>query len=122
MTHDRIDCNPEIQSSRNETSQCYRHDVCVLRLPPGFPAVPQYLSHTPVVPHTLTEPDKRLSHIRLFVQSFSAAKGFRFTRIRAWGHPTCFKACRNPSQVYDLRWLRRLSHLNSARRVRCRYL
>src|SRR5215510_8849193 len=33
---------------------CYRHDVCVLRLPPGFPAVPQYLRHTSVVPPALT--------------------------------------------------------------------
>src|SRR5215813_13500689 len=31
---------------------CYRHDVCVLRLPPGFPAVPQYLSPTSVVPQS----------------------------------------------------------------------
>jgi hypothetical protein len=61
---------------------CYRHDVCVLRLPPGFPAVPQYLSPTAVVPPTLTEPDKWLSHIRLFVQAFSVAKGFRLTRMR----------------------------------------
>ncbi len=41
-------------------------DVCVLRLPPGFPVVPQYLSHTSVAPQPLTEPDKQLSHIRLF--------------------------------------------------------
>ena len=46
-------------------------DVCFLRLPPGFPAVPQYLGHTSVVPQPLTEPDKRLSHIRLFTQTFS---------------------------------------------------
>ena len=45
-------------------------DVCVLGLPPGFPAVPQYLGHTSVVPQPLTEPDKRLSHIRLFTQTF----------------------------------------------------
>src|SRR5215510_12237912 len=100
---------------------CYRHDVCVLRLPPGFPAVPQYLRHTLVVPQSLTEPDKWLSHIRLFVQPFSGAKGFRFTRTRTWGQPTCRRTWRNPSQVYDLRWLRRFSHLNSARRVRCIY-
>jgi len=37
-------------------------------LPPGFPAVPQYLRHTRVVPQSLTEPDKWLAHIRLFVQ------------------------------------------------------
>ena len=41
------------------------------RLPPGFPVVPQYLGHTSVVPQPLTEPDKRLSHIRLFTQTFS---------------------------------------------------
>ena len=40
--------------------------VCFLRLPSGFPMVPQYLRHTPVVPQSLSEPDKRLSHIRLF--------------------------------------------------------
>jgi len=40
------------------------------RLPPGFPVVPQYLGHTSVVPQPLTEPDKRLSHIRLFTQTF----------------------------------------------------
>ena len=45
-------------------------DVCVLCYPPGFPAVPQYLGHTPVVPQPLTEPDKQLSHIRLFIQTF----------------------------------------------------
>ena len=47
-------------------------NVCVLRLPPGFPAVPQYLGHTSVVPQPLTEPDKRLSHIRLFTQTFGS--------------------------------------------------
>jgi hypothetical protein len=41
------------------------------QLPPGFPVVPQYLGHTSVVPQPLTEPDKRLSHIRLFTQTFS---------------------------------------------------
>ncbi len=41
------------------------------RLPPGFPVVPQYLGHTSVVPQPLTEPDKRLSRIRLFTQTFS---------------------------------------------------
>ena len=92
---------------------------CVLRLPPGFPAVPQYLSHTPVAPQTLTEPEEWLAHIQLFVQPFSVAKGFRLTRMRTWGQPTCRRACWNAAQVYDLRWLRRLSHLKSARRVRC---
>src|SRR5882724_5513432 len=106
---------------QKEAFQCYRHDVCVLRLPPGFPAVPQYLSHTPVVPQTLTEPDEGLFPIRLFVQPFSVAKGFRLTRTRTWGQPTCRRAWRKPSHVYDLRWLRRLSHLNSARRTRCIY-
>src|SRR5262249_34323255 len=77
-----------------EAFQCSRHDVCVLRLPPGFPAVPHDLSHTPVVPHPLTEPDKWLSHIRLFVQPFSRAKGLRLTRTRAWGQPTGLRACR----------------------------
>src|SRR4029450_8658424 len=92
---------------------------CVLRLPPGFPAVPQYFTHTPVVPQPLTDPDKWFSHIRLFVQPFSVAKGLRWTRMRTWGQPTCRRAWRRPFQVYDLRWLRRFSHLNSARRVRC---
>ena len=41
------------------------------QLPPGFPVVPHYLGHTSVVPQPLTEPDKRLSHIRLFTQTFS---------------------------------------------------
>jgi hypothetical protein len=72
-------------------------------------------------PQTLTEPDEWLAHIRLFVQPFSVAKGFRLTRIRTWGQPTCRRACWNAAQVYDLRWLRRLSHLTSARRVRCMY-
>ncbi len=37
-------------------------DVCFLRLPPAFAAVPQYLVHTPVELPPLSEPDKRLSH------------------------------------------------------------
>jgi len=45
-------------------------DVGVLCLPPGFPVVPQYLGHTSVAPQPLTEPDKQLSHIRLFTQTF----------------------------------------------------
>ena len=32
--------------------------------------MPQYLVHTPVEPQPLSEPDKRLSHIRLFAQTF----------------------------------------------------
>ena len=57
------------------------------RLPPGFPVVPQYLGHTSVVPQPLTEPDKRLSHIRLFTQTFSFGLtgfmcAFAFTPIR----------------------------------------
>jgi len=48
------------------------------QLPPGFPVVPQYLGHTSVVPQPLTEPDKRLSHIRLFTQTFSfGLNGFK---------------------------------------------
>ncbi len=43
-------------------------NVCVLCMPPSFPAVPQYLGHTSVVPQPLAEPDKQLSRIRLFVQ------------------------------------------------------
>ena len=54
-------------------------EVRVLCLPPGFPAVPQYLGHTLVVPRPLTEPDKRLSHIRLFTQTF----GNRPIRVRS---------------------------------------
>ena len=97
-------------------------DVCVLRLPPGFPAVPLYLGHTSVVPQPLTEPDERLSRIRLFTQTFGiGANGFMWTRIRGLGQPMCRKAWLKPAQVYDLRWLRRLSHLNSARVVKCRY-
>ena len=53
-----------------------RADVCVLCYPPGFPAVPQYLGHTPVVPQPLTEPDKQLSHIRLFVQPSTGINRF----------------------------------------------
>ncbi len=45
-------------------------NVGVLGLPPGFPVVPQYLGHTSVAPQPLTEPDKQLSHIRLFTQTF----------------------------------------------------
>jgi hypothetical protein len=64
-------------------------------LPPGFPAVPQDLSHTPVVPQPLSEPDKRISHIRLFVQTFGVGlKGFRQILIRTFGQPTCRRACR----------------------------
>jgi len=89
-------------------------------LPPGFPVVPQYLGHTSVAPQSLTEPDKRLAHIRLFTQTFGLGlNGFISTRIRGVGQPTCCKAWWKPSQVYDLRWLRRLSHLNNARVVRC---
>ena len=49
-------------------------DVGVLGLPPSFPVVPQYLGHTSVVPQPLTEPDKQLSHIRLFTQTFGSGK------------------------------------------------
>ena len=49
-------------------------DVGVLGLPPSFPVVPQYLGHTSVVPQPLTEPDKQLSHIRLFTQTFGLGK------------------------------------------------
>ena len=49
-------------------------DVGVLCLPPGFPVVPQYLGHTSVAPQPLTEPDKQLSHIRLFVQPFEVGR------------------------------------------------
>ena len=56
--------------------------LCSL-LPPGFPVVPQYLGHTSVVPQPLTEPDKQLSHIRLFTQTFSfGLNGFMLTRIQ----------------------------------------
>ncbi len=55
-------------------------DVCVLRLPPSFPAVPQYLGHTSVGPQPLTEPDKQISHIRLFVQPFEVGRN-AFTPI-----------------------------------------
>jgi len=44
--------------------------VCILCLPPAFAAVPQYLFHTSVVRLALSEPDKRLSHIRLLETSF----------------------------------------------------
>ncbi len=65
-------------------------DVCVLRLPPGFPVVPQYLGHTSVAPQPLTEPDKQISHIRLFTQTFgSGLNGFMLRRIRGLGQPTC---------------------------------
>ena len=49
-------------------------NVCVLFMPPSFPAVPQYLGHTSVVPQPLAEPDKQLSHIRLFVQPFEVGE------------------------------------------------
>ena len=63
-------------------------DVGVLCLPPGFPVVPQYLGHTSVVPQPLTEPDKQLSHIRLFIQTFGVGlKGFIWIRIRTFGQP-----------------------------------
>ena len=46
-------------------------DVCFLRLPPGFPAVPPYLSHTfgcSPAPHRTGQVD--FPYIRLFGQSF----------------------------------------------------
>jgi len=49
------------------------------------------------------------------------SNGFMLTRIRGLGQPTCRRACSKPTQVYDLRWLRRFSHLNSARVARCLY-
>ncbi len=68
-------------------------DVCFLCLPPGFPVVPRYLGHSSVVPQPLTEPDKQLSHIRLFAQTFSVGlNGFMLTRIRGLGQPMCRKA------------------------------
>lgn len=36
-------------------------EVCVLCLPPSFPAVPQYLVHSRVAPQSLSEPYKCLS-------------------------------------------------------------
>ena len=48
-------------------------DVGVLCLPPGFPVVPQYLGHTSVALQPLTEPDKQLSHIRLFALIYACS-------------------------------------------------
>jgi hypothetical protein len=43
----------------------------LVRLPPAFAAVPQYFVHIIVVLLPLSEPDKQISHIRLFGLSFS---------------------------------------------------
>ena len=48
-----------------------QENVCFLCYPPAFAAVPQDLFHTLVALLPLTEPDKRLSHIRLFSSPFS---------------------------------------------------
>ena len=47
-----------------------QENVCFLCFPPAFAAVPQDLFHTSVALLPLTEPDKQLSHIRLFTQTF----------------------------------------------------
>ncbi len=57
-------------SSRRGASKL-QDEVCFLCLPPGFPAVPQYFIHTKVALQPLSEPYKRLSHIRLLGRSFS---------------------------------------------------
>ena len=94
-------------------------DVCVLRLPPAFAAVPPYLVHTSVELLPLSEPDKRLSHTygsSVSLQQASALRhGFRSTRIRDLGHPTLARVGTNLAQVYDRRWLLRLIHLNKIR-------
>jgi hypothetical protein len=59
---------------------CSRHDVCVLRLPPGFPAVPPYLRPTSVVPPTLTgRVENWRAHLRWRVSSRALA-------IARWVH------------------------------------
>ena len=47
-----------------------QENVCFLCYPPAFAAVPQDLFHTSVALLPLTEPDKRLSHIRLLDSPF----------------------------------------------------
>ncbi len=37
----------------------FRHEVCVLCLPPGFPAVPHYIILAQLTVRTLSEPDVR---------------------------------------------------------------
>jgi len=37
----------------------FRHEVCFLCLPPGFPAVPHYISLAQLSVLTLSEPDVR---------------------------------------------------------------
>ena len=72
------------------------------RLPPGFPVVPQYLGHTSVVPQPLTQPGKRLSHIRLFTQTFSfGLNGFMLTRILLPSHLSVFDLCSQGSHALN---------------------
>jgi hypothetical protein len=56
---------------------------------------------------------------RFIIQYASALRhGFRSLRILGLGQFTQIKAWLNPSQVYALRWLLRLSHLNTMRVAR----
>ncbi len=66
-------------------------DVCVLSY--HLVSQPQYLGHTSVVPQPLTEPDKQLSHIRLFTQTFGIGRNaFALTPIRVRSVVTVFHA------------------------------
>jgi hypothetical protein len=50
--------NPQLPASSLDSLE-FRHKVCVLCLPPGFPAVPHYIILAQLSVRTLSEPDVR---------------------------------------------------------------
>ena len=74
-------------------------EVCFLCLPPGFPAVPQYYSHTfgcsPVPLQKRASGFPIHTALRPIIQIASKLRnGFRSFRILTLGHPTRLSACR----------------------------
>jgi hypothetical protein len=70
-----------------------------------------------VAPRPLTEPDKRLSHtsgssVRPSVRLRPTTRVQVFADSGGMGHSTQANAWLKLAQVYALRWLLRLSHLN----------
>jgi hypothetical protein len=84
-------------------------DVCVLCLPPGFPAVPHYLAIHGYGDRPLAEPDVVRYTIRLPVRVSHTAGGTKkLCTMRARGNrgAICFQKA---AQVSRRRWLRRIS-------------
>jgi len=77
-----------------------------------------YLSCSPA-PHRTGQAAFPHPAPRFVIQYASALRhGFRSLRILGFGHLTQVKAWLKLAQVYALRWLLRLSHLNNIRVVR----